>query len=1089
MGAYLEGKKGIDRMIVTEKPDIGSVLRELKDFQRASVEHAFHNLYIEPQTSGRFLIADEVGLGKTMVAKGIIAKAIDHLWDREERIDVLYICSNADIARQNIRKLRLERSGAEFSFATRSTLLPIKVNELQSKKVNYISLTPGTSFEMKSSLGTWEERVLLFWLLHDEWAFRGTAPMNLLQGDVGLDNFRRLIHDFRRDRIDKGLHEEFLSELRGTSLRERFEELAEDFRYGKERSRIAASVRAQQNELIGELRTTLAVTCLGALNPDLIVMDEFQRFKHLFQEGNEAGALAGRLFRHTERKIGTKILLLSATPYKMYTLYHESESDDHYQDFLDTLEFLFKDSSRTQCVKSLLDEYRKEMYRIGEEDRIEALRSLKNRLEEELRSVMVRTERLAATEDRNGMLVQIFPDSMPFHAEDAADYIAMQSVAAVLEEQDVLEYWKTAPYLLNFMDQYTFKKSFEEAVDLPARMHQIRHILSQFPDSLLSADDLEKYNEVDPRNMRLRGLMKQVVDSNMWQLLWMPPSFPYYRLGSCYETCKDVTKRLLFSSWRIVPKVVATLVSYEAERRMFRLFESDPENTPEARAKRKGLLQFAFTDNRLTGMPAMTLLYPSESLARLFDPLLMMQTCHNDRDNGLETLDQVIERIKNELEELLANLNPGIRKDGTLEDESWYWAAPVLLDYTFYSERTKDWFSNDELSSVWQSGQRDQEDDSHWSEHVENIRSLLKGDVELGKPPKDLPLVLAHLTLGSPAVCAYRSLLRMRSNDLVDKAALSIKDAAAQIGWSFRSLYNIPEVTALIRGLKKVEPYWRKVLEYGSDGCLQAVMDEYVHLLDESTGGSVQEIASRFHDVLTLRATTLSADDIRVYDEIHLQSGGIRMRARYAQRFGDEKSESGERTRPGQLREAFNSPFWPFVLTTTSVGQEGLDFHPYCHAIVHWDLPSNPVDLEQREGRVHRYKGHAVRKNIATKHGAMLIKHRTKDAHSRYPAEDPWNLLFTAAADNRQIGDNDLVPYWLFPLEDGAKIERHVPTTMLSRDYQKLMALRRSLAIYRMVFGQPRQEDLLQFLLERFDDDTVKKLIGEMRIDLSPSAV
>ena len=38
-----------------------------------------------------------------------------------------------------------------------------------------------------------------------------------------------------------------------------------------------------------------------------------------------------------------------------------------------------------------------------------------------------------------------------------------------------------------------------------------------------------------------------------------------------------------------------------------------------------------------------------------------------------------------------------------------------------------------------------------------------------------------------------------------------------------------------------------------------------------------------------------------------------------------------------------NSPFWPFVLATTSVGQEGLDFQQYCHAVVHWNLPSNPV--------------------------------------------------------------------------------------------------------------------------------------------------
>ena len=73
----------------------------------------------------------------------------------------------------------------------------------------------------------------------------------------------------------------------------------------------------------------------------------------------------------------------------------------------------------------------------------------------------------------------------------------------------------------------------------------------------------------------------------------------------------------------------------------------------------------------------------------------------------------------------------------------------------------------------------------------------------------------------------------------------------------------------------------------------------------------------------------------------------------------------GGEARVESVSNAFNSPFWPFVLTSTSVGQEGLDFHLWCHAVVHWNLPANPVDLEQREGRVHRYKGHAIRKNLA----------------------------------------------------------------------------------------------------------------------------
>jgi len=39
---------------------------------------------------------------------------------------------------------------------------------------------------------------------------------------------------------------------------------------------------------------------------------------------------------------------------------------------------------------------------------------------------------------------------------------------------------------------------------------------------------------------------------------------------------------------------------------------------------------------------------------------------------------------------------------------------------------------------------------------------------------------------------------------------------------------------------------------------------------------------------------------------------------------------------------SFQFAFWPFVLATTSVGQEGLDFHTYCHAVMHWNLPAIP---------------------------------------------------------------------------------------------------------------------------------------------------
>jgi hypothetical protein len=103
------------------RPDIERVLSGLKPFQRRSVDYVFDRLYGADATP-RFLLADEVGLGKTLVAKGVIARAIDRLWDETDRIDIVYICSNHDIARQNINRLNLTGK-KDFALASRITLL------------------------------------------------------------------------------------------------------------------------------------------------------------------------------------------------------------------------------------------------------------------------------------------------------------------------------------------------------------------------------------------------------------------------------------------------------------------------------------------------------------------------------------------------------------------------------------------------------------------------------------------------------------------------------------------------------------------------------------------------------------------------------------------------------------------------------------------------------------------------------------------------------------------------------------------------------------------------------------------------------
>ncbi len=88
-------------------PDTQGILSGLKDFQRKTVEYVYRRMYTDEDRVNRFLVADEVGLGKTLVARGLIAKAIEHLWPTDRRIDVVYVCSNAEIARQNIGRLNV----------------------------------------------------------------------------------------------------------------------------------------------------------------------------------------------------------------------------------------------------------------------------------------------------------------------------------------------------------------------------------------------------------------------------------------------------------------------------------------------------------------------------------------------------------------------------------------------------------------------------------------------------------------------------------------------------------------------------------------------------------------------------------------------------------------------------------------------------------------------------------------------------------------------------------------------------------------------------------------------------------------------
>jgi hypothetical protein len=1082
------------------RPETERFLSSLKDFQRDTVDYAFARMYEDASPAMRFLIADEVGLGKTKVAAGIVARAVDRLRaeDPALRIDVIYICSNSAIARQNINRLNVTGQPCH-DLPDRITLLPRDISRLRKNSVNFIAFTPGTSLSMRSSGGKAEERALLFWLLPDDWTANKKGSLSLLTAGMGRDRFRGRVAELtQRYKIDERLKAEFRATLGqeptglalpGGSLRERFLELSDQL---GGRERLSDEERQKRTEIVGALRSILAGVCIESLEPDLVILDEFQRFSDLLHGKDEASQLAQQLFRYRD----VRVLLLSATPYRMFTTADEPGGAGHYADLIQTIGFLQNDPERTQAFQSALAAYGKELFRIGIDDG-EALRGARDEVASMLRRVMVRTERLAVTADRSGMLKEVTCPDVRVMERDIDSFLALQGLARSLDVPDVTEYWKSAPYLVNFMDEYDLKRNLVDVVEGPSAPAEVLQALSGDRGALLSREDVSAYRELDPGNARLRNLVHDMLDSEAWRLLWMPPSWRYYEPEGEFAqpAAQTLTKRLIFSSWQVVPKVVAALMTYEAERRMLGISPGGEPGSqgPEARKKRRGLLRFSVADGRPTGMPVLGLLYPSFVLASEADPREWATT---SPASPMLKLQEVLERARSVCKRLLEDITKNAPGDGDV-DERWYWAAPILLDLNRNATSEKAWFGQANLAAQWRgaeaaasdvdvAGEDDPEVGDAWAAHVRAARDMASSPADLGRPPADLAEVLALNAVAGPAVTALRALARVAGGlqRVTDK---SLRNQAGQVAEGFRSLFNQPEVTVMLR---RDEPYWQRVLEYCARGGLQAVLDEYAHVLVEHLGASgrpVQQIernvSTAMRDALTLRTATVAADSVEVDEPGKNVKIGekMRFRTRFAVRYGGRAQEEAQTIqREGDVQKAFNSPFWPFVLCSTSVGQEGLDFHLYCHAVMHWNLPSNPVDLEQREGRVHRYKGHAVRKNVA----------RDYSTHATYstsgPDSDSWGQVFDAARNGRAADLSDLVPFWVYTTDGGAHIERHLPMIPLSKDVDRAEVLRRSLAVYRMAFGQSRQDDLVQYLQRYLTDEQIKSAVAELRIDLTP---
>lgn len=1104
-------------MKISRKEAIEEALEGLKDFQKSTVNYVFEQLF--EQGRRRMLVADEVGLGKTIVARGVIAKAYEeHLKKNpNEEFHVVYICSNQALAQQNLKKLNLFHKHKIPMHSIGRLVFLAQQPEKSALKFRISTLTPGTSFYITRSEGIMEERILIYRLFtHPEILESGLDREGIkwiLKASVEHLNWTieiRKIEEGSKKKIRDELFSVFkqrLSEIYTThhempkicsvlqreeqSLWEAIEDLSQLVNEDN------YSTYRFQNELIRKLRKVLTEVCLEYLDANLFILDEFQRFKPLIDGQSETpeSKLARRVFQIP----GSKVLMLSATPYKPYTTrFDQQQGEDHFAEFKTVLRFLLEEESEPFWQQYEQDR-QKFFELIRHPDRllpeIEAAKESKVALESVYRKAMARTERLLVSKDHNAMIKTGGQHAFELLLEDIQDFIRLDRIISQLHRElphgvaNSLEFAKSAPFALSFLDHYKLKEELKKYKDHSA----VRAILKKHPKAWL---DLEAINQYQPilegsyPNGKLRRLIEETIHPNAHLLLWTPPSLRYYSTEGVYKDSRGFSKTLIFSSWVMVPRMISTLLSYEVERRTIPDSVTEQEKAdsrtyfppPDADSKKyrrhpRPLLLFKLKEGSAQNMTNFSLLYPSPTLASWCHPR------QNLRKGA--SLDEIRARISNKVGEIIEQEKLKERfsvTNGT--SEKWYWALPLILDRRDpkIREQVQNWFEKGAAFSQQntdpEAGQEEEKTDSKGKTmHLEELRMAFDSprEIGLGPIPDDIGEVMADMILGSPAIVAFRSLQDFFSDPL------EIMSGAAVLANGFIALFNKPESIAAIRlsitSDSDKQPYWQTALGYAVEGNIQAVLDEYIFLLYECENEreSAGQLGGRVADVMNIRTSTNQVDSLSTF----MDGQSKKMRCHFALDYGNQRVEtaSGEK-RMVNLRETFNSPFRPFVLASTSIGQEGLDFHYYCRKIMHWNLPSNAIDIEQREGRINRFMGLMIRQNLARKYGHNLENVKT----------NPWQEIFRLAEREEKEDDQcDLIPFWHVEGEEDLKIERLVPLHPFSNDIQKYKNILNVLTLYRLTFGQPRQEELIETFRDAgLSPVQLQQIRDELMIDLSP---
>lgn len=1075
---------------------VSDIESQLKGFQTASVEYVMNQYYKEGRN--KVMIADEVGLGKTIIAKGVVTKSIQKTAGSINKpFHVVYICSNQILAQQNISKLN--PFGTNPRPLSRLVYLALKSTDSTSDDILRLSsLTPSTSFELKRGEGNYHERAILYNLLIQDARINGmgNSLLKFLKSNrQGEERWKQKIeqYSYANETYRESCQPAFIARLKQVCIDKAKFPHCSDILDRDDLSiydslciildkREAADFNSinYRYELVRAMRSELTFVCLKYLEADLFILDEFQRFKNLLDssEESEAGEIAKIVLQNDQ----TKVLLLSATPFKPYTTNIEQlDGEEHSVELERIVKFLGGSKGDLLWTNFKKDQQRffdliRHPQKVIENSDFSL--EVKHDLESSFKKFLSRNERLNYVKEYSNMTKEVEQPWISVISEDIKNFISIDQLLNKIKDNhgstdfrigSAMEYVKTAPFPLSFLHGYKLKEVIDDLRTDPI----VQRHLNESGNTLLKYTDINTYKPLSKNskvasafpNGKMRMLANECFDNEAELLLWMPASKPYYHATGVFQDNNDFSKILIFSSWSMAPRAISNLLSYEVERRTIAKVKLDTTNEQGGRRSyfeqpRRPKPVLLFSTKKISSgiayhMSNYCLVYPSKVLCE--------HSFLKDLDSFELSYSQVqakqMERIAALIEEASLIENYG-DTNISREDKTWYWIVGPLLDFhadCFYVPIMPDSASE---------GMR-----QHNLNLKTTIDDLVSGSKKLGRIPEDLLEVVSDIALASPANAAYYSLCQFFDSEYAVQVAF-------EVGFSFVGLFNKPESISAIRlAVPDESEHWRKIVRYCVSGNLASVLEEYIYLLYHGNSKkSIEDVKESLLQVLSVKTSNINVD---LQEDTFYSTHN--MRTHFAVAYGNQKmdTESGANRMIG-VRDVFNSPFRPFVLASTSIGQEGLDFHYYCRKIFHWNLPSNAIDIEQREGRINRFKGLVVRKRIVES-----LTDKDILANKR-KGTDLWTAIFSAIESKYKEDESGIMPFWYLHKGETC-IERFVPVHKFSKDRSRYDNIRKTLALYRMTFGQPRQEELIAAYKDSNLSRKEMQWIREhLLIDLSP---